>query len=380
MATEDPTSDQQVDQTPASEVVEEPPVASIDPAAERRSTCRRLGLVLLAAGVTGAVVAALIVDNPAVEASIETEVPAGPIELSGHVTSKPILAMVGGLELTWNPFGARQGPPVNAQLILLEMHLSPSECARLAQVGGACGSDQAPPLRHLESVEVEAAQRSLHASVDASPASRSELEQHGETAHRGAPFEWSLTSDTPSLAIRLSCGQPLAVGFSVASTRPGRPLRFQSVTCSPAGVMYRLRVIDESPTETTVGFDRVRQFQSAAIADRGKVTVVHSTSSVDGDSSELDKLTPVALEAEPGSTVSSRVISPVGKVPAEVALRAPRAAHALVAGDEKTPDELERLPPLLIGLLVTWALFLLRELVKVLRELRPWRRDDATTE
>jgi hypothetical protein len=380
VAAKDPASEQAISATPASEVVEEPPVASIDRVAERRSTWRRLGLVFLAAGATGAVVAALIVDNPAVEASIETEVPAGPIELAGHVTSNPILAKVGALELTWNPFGAQQGPPVKAQLILLEMHLSPSECARLAQIGGACGSDHAPPLRHLESLGVEATQRSLHTSVNASSASRSELEQHGETAHRGAPFEWSLRSYTPSLAISLSCGQPLAVSFSAGSTRPGKPLRIRSVTCSPAGVLYRLRVMDEGPTETTVGFDRVRQFQSAAFADWGKVTVQHGTSSVDGDSSELDKLTPVALQAEPGSTVSSRVVSPVENAPAEVVLRAPRAAHALVAGDEKTPDELERLPPLLTGLLVSWSLTLLGALVKVLLELRPRRRNDATTE
>jgi hypothetical protein len=334
--------------------------------------------VLLAAGVTGAIVVAFIVDNPAVEASIETEVPSGPIELAGHVSSSPILAELGALELTWNPLAAEQAPAVTTQSITLEMNLSARGCARLARIGGACGSTQAPPLAYLESLAVEAEQRSLHASVAASSGSLSELEQIGETAHSGSPVAWSVRNGAPRLAIHISCAEPLVVDFTATSIHPRTYLAPQSVSCVPGGVPYRLRVIDAGPTVTTVGFDRVLRFQSAAEADRGTVTVEHGTSIVDGDASQVGRSTEVTLQAEPGSNVSSRVVSPMGKAGAEVILEAPRAAHDLVDGDEKTPDELERLPSLLTtGLLISWVLFLLGTATKLLLELPPRRRRDA---
>ncbi|MFT3864075.1 MAG: hypothetical protein QM729_07375 [Solirubrobacterales bacterium] len=303
-----------------------------------------LALILLAAALSGGIVAALIVINPAVEASIETELPLGPLELGGNVTSKPIVARVGTLHLGWNPYGPQRAHPIRRQSVSLDVHLSRQDCRRLAQIGGACGPDHAKPLRDLESLRVQGFSRSLHVGVNASASPRAEVEQVGETAHRGAPFEWNLRNYAPTLAITLSCAQALAIDVTAESSHPGPRLPSQPVTCRPRGVRYDLEIIDEGPIVTTVGFDRVRQFQSVASADRGGVTIGHGTVSVDGDSSPLAKPTTVALDAEPRSSVSSQVVSPAANAPTEVSLTSREASHMLVGEEERTPDEFDRIP------------------------------------
>lgn len=350
-------------------------------AEERRTAYRNLGLVVLAAGLAGAVIAVLIVVNPAVEASIESNVPTGTIELVGDVTSKPVLAKLGVLELGWNPFGPQKAHPIKAQSILLKMHISPVGCERLAQIGGVCGAGPTPPLRHLESLRLEAGEQSLRASVTASATSRSELEPIGETAHRGAPFEWSLRNYSPSLTVRLSCEHRIAVEVTAPSDRPGSAKRGRTVTCDPGGVNYRVQVIDAGSTVTNIGFHRVLQFHSSATADEGAVTVRHGTLSVDGDSGPLKGPTLVELSSDPGSTLSSWVVSPAGNSPDEVELKARQASHALVDGDEWTPNTFERIPlELRIALLAPLLAGLLGASAKAIRKLRPWERNDAKEE
>ena len=350
-------------------------------AEERRVAYRNLKLVLVAAGLAGGIIAVLIIINPAVEASIESRVPTGTIELAGHVASKPVLARLGVLELGWNPYGPQKAHPIKAQSVLLKMHLSPVDCKRLALIGGVCGRGPAPPLRHLESLRLAASEQSLRTSVTASEASRSELEPIGEMAHRGAPFEWSLRNYSPLLTVRLSCEHRIAVEVTAVSDRPGSAKRGPTVTCRPSGVNYSVRIVDAGPTVTNIGFHRVLQLHSNATADEGAVTIKHGTLSVDGDSEPLKGPTRVDLSSEPESTLSSWVVSPIGNAAAEVELKAPQASHALVDGDEVTPNEFERIPiELRIALLAPLLAGLLGASTNAIRKLRPWERKDAKEE
>jgi hypothetical protein len=349
-------------------------------AAERRSTWQKLGVVVLAAGVTGAAVLALIVDNPAVEASIEGELPIESIELAGNVTSQPTLATLGGIELGWDPYGPGDGATVAGQTIWVETRLSKSDCKLLSQIGGACGDDQAPPLGGLESLQVEAVARRLYASLGSFSADRSKLEAHYETVREGPLTDWTMQSWTPSLTLHLSCAQPLGISVTGELKRLGSPKVTRSVTCLPNGTRYRLRVLDEGPAVTTVGFYRALRFHAAADSQQGTMTLEHGTKSVDGDGGPLQKSATVELTADTGSTVSSQVVSPVEDSTAELTLKSARASHAVIDGDEETPDELERLPGLLTGLLVTWGLFLLGAATGLTRKLRPWRRNHVQEE
>jgi hypothetical protein len=348
---------------------------------ERRLAQRNLRLVVFVAGLAGAVIAVLIIINPAVEASIESKVPTGTIELVGNVTSKPVLAKLGAFELGWNPFGPQQAHPINAQSIVLKMPLSPVDCRRLAHVVGVCGGDPIPPVRHLESLRVAASERALRASLIASVAPRAELEPIGEIAHRGAPFEWSLRSYSPSLGVRLSCEHRIAVEVTSIFNRPGSAKRSHTVTCRPGGANYRVRILDTWQSVTNIGFQRVLQFHASATADQGAVTIGHGTLAIDDDSEPLDGPTLVALSSEHGSTLSSWVVSPNGNDPVEVELKAPRASHALVDADERTPNAFERIP---IELRIAFLAPLLAGLVGVsgraIRKLRPWERTDAKEE
>jgi hypothetical protein len=132
---------------------------------------------------------------------------------------------------------------------------------------------------------------------------------------------------------------------------------------------------------TTVGFHRVRHFQTRAGADQGKVSIEHGTLSVDGDSRPLGKLTAVELHPDSGSTILARVVSPTASAPSNVILRAEKASQTLVDGDDKTPDQLERLPGVAIALLVPWAVYLLGAATRLSIKLWPWwRRNDAEAE
>jgi hypothetical protein len=125
----------------------------------------------------------------------------------------------------------------------------------------------------------------------------------------------------------------------------------------------------------------VRQFQSAVVADQGSVTLEHGGLSIDGDQHLIHSPTEVELDAEPGSTVSSRVVSPRGEAPAEVLVEAPDAAHALVEEHEETPDEFERIEEgPRWGVPIAIAVTLLGAFLSLLFKLRPWRRNDAKEE
>jgi hypothetical protein len=60
-----------------------------------------------------------------------------------------------------------------------------------------------------------------------------------------------------------------------------------------------------------------------------------------------------------------------------VTLETARATHAVIDGEETTPNELERLPALLTGILVSWGLFLLGVAGRLILKLRPRRRKNA---
>jgi hypothetical protein len=350
-------------------------------AAERHAACRTLGAAALAAGVTGAVVVALILINPAVEASVETSVPAGTIELAGDVTSQPVLAKLGVLELGWTPFGPQSAHPIKAQVVLLKMHLSSPGCERLAQIAGACGVGPAVPLRHLESLRLAATEQSLRASVTASAAPRTELEPIGERARSGSPSEWSLRNYSPAVSIELNCEQRVAIEVTALSDRPATPKRGRTVACSPGGPSYRVAIVDAGRTVTNIGFHRLLQFQMNAAAEEGALAVGHGRLRVDGDVGPLEGGALVGIAAEPGSTLSSSVVSPAEKGAAEVVVTASQASRAQVGGEERTPNEFERIPiELRLAFLAPLAVGLLGMSTRAIRKLRPWERNHAPSE
>lgn len=354
--------------------------AAEEAAAERHTACRNLVAAALAAGVAGAVVMGLILINPAVEASFETEVLAGTLELVGGVTSKPILAKLGVLELGWSSFGAQSAHPIEGQSVLLKMHLSPAGCKRLAQIAGACRTGRVVPLHRLESLRLAASEQSLRASVTASAAPRTELEPIGEKVHSGAPSEWSLRSYSPAVSVQLNCEHRIAIEVTALSDRPGIPKSGRTVACSPGGPNYRVAIVDAGPIVTNIAFHRVLQFQMNATAKEGAIAVRHGTLWVDGDVEPLKGPASVSITAEPESTLSSSVISPAEKEPAEVVLSAPRASHAQVNGEERTPDAFERIPiELRLAFLAPLVVGLLGVSTRAIRKLRPWRKSDVHT-
>jgi hypothetical protein len=378
----DRAPDQSAEWTSATEVHRGEERAAAERRAERRAASWNLAWAALAVGLTAAAVAGLIIVNPTVAASVETDVPAGTIELVGNVTSQPVLAKLGVLELSWNPFGRQGADPIKAQSIWLKMSLARADCERLARIEGACGAGQGPPLRHLESLRVAAAdpatEPSLYASVTASTAPRFELEPIGPATHQGPPFEWSLRNHSPSLAVRLSCEHRTTVEVTALSDPPGTPERDDTATCIPGGVAYRVEILDAGPTVTNVAFHRVLHFQSKASADRGAVTIGQGTLAVDGDSGRLKGPTRVALSAAPGSTLSSSVFSPLDKASAQIKLKAPQASHAQVGGNERTPNAFERIPSeVRIAVLAPWLALLLGVSTRAIRKLRPWKGNDA---
>lgn len=330
-------------------------------AASKRKALRRLSAVAVLLSATVAVLAALLWSDPPVEAEIEAEVPPGPVALYGDVVSRPIYAKLGTFGLNWIPQSGQPTLRSRQESIWIEVRLSRSDCANLSQIAGRCGGGTGPPLRDLESLRLEAFDGSLFVGVTTSTATGFELEQHGDRTHRGAPLEWALQKNAATTRVRFSCHRPVAFGFVAAPNRRGTPLLARSATCRPTGIRYRLRVVNDGPVVTAIGFNRLKEFEAEATAERGRIGVDRGKLVIDGDSRQIpvEKPTTVALRPERDARVLLQVSSPVADGPAEVRMSSMRVARVLVAGDDETPNEFERIPIWLItSLLIPWMLFL----------------------
>jgi hypothetical protein len=335
-----------------------------------------LVLVGVLIALTISSVAALALWHPPVSASIETRVPpaAGiPVALFGAVTSSPVTARkLGTLRLDWLPSGRADVSSTERESTVIEVPVSPRDCARLSQIGGGCETAGGTPLHGLEWVRVEALGGSLFADALVGTTSRIQLEQGDEPTERGAPVEWTLTESAEATRIELSCGAAVRFSIGAAPNRRGPRIPARTAVCRPTGVRYRLAVRDYSPTATTIGFSRLGEFEAAAIGNRGRVDVDRGTLVMDGSSREIgdEDPIPVALHPEDGSRLSLRIDSPQADAPTKVRLQSGEANEVLVDREDVVPSELCRLPNLLIAsVLIPWTLFLVRQAWRSLKTL-----------
>lgn len=340
----------------------------------KRRARRQLLIVLALIVVTACALAALALCDPAVEVSVETREPpsAGkPVALFGAVAPLPITAKLGTLSLSWIPSEGTELSPVERELIMVEVPVSPRDCAQLSKIGGGCGAATDTSLHSLELVRVEALDGPLFADVTVGTASGFELEQSDEPTHRGAPVEWTLTENAATSRFELSCGRAVSFNLAAASSRRGPRLPAQTATCLPSGTRFRLPISDYAPTATATHFNRLSEFEAAATADQARIDVDHAKLVVDGDPDEIGDQNPVPVAFRPdGNRVSLRVRSPAANAPARVRLQSGETSQVLVDDHDVTPSELDRIPGVLIAaVLIPWGLLLTREAWRPLKTL-----------
>jgi len=322
-------------------------------------------------------VAALALWDPGVEVSIETREPpppGKPVALFGAVAPGPITATLRTLTLSWIHGEETELPSAVEELTIVEIPVSPNDCARLSEIGGGCGAAAESPLLGLEWVRVEALGL-LSADVTVGAASGFELEQSDEPTHRGAPVEWAMSENAAKSRFELSCGQAVPFDLAAASSRRGPAIPARAATCLPSGVRFRLPVYDYAPAATTASFNRLHHFEAAATANQASEEIDRATLEADDDREEIGggNLVPVAFPPD-GNRVSLSVSSPAEGAPARVHLESEKTSQVLVNGHDVTPSALDRIPDLLIAaVLIPWGLLLTRELWGLLKTLATGR-------